>query len=98
MTATVFRVSRLDGGDGRLIRQGRHYTGTPVHEITTRYAPPNAGLPLTPAQIATLDIHHPKFIYEIRHQGILGVLLPVLPNLPAINGRRNCVLAKWVCV
>lgn len=96
MTVTVFRVARLDGGDGRLIRQGRHYTGTPVHEITTRYAPQNAGLPLTPAQIETLDIHHPRYIYEIRDRGILGILFPVLSNAPAINGRRNFVLVKWV--
>ena len=45
MTATVVRVSRVDS---RLMRQGRHsgYGGTPVHEVTTRYAPFYAGLAL----------------------------------------------------
>ena len=93
MSLTVVRQE-----NGRLLRPPRVYTGAPKHERTTRYGPFFHDTDLTPEQILSLDIHHTKYIYEDPHQGIAGLLLPVMPGADAINGRRHCVLIKWTRV
>ena len=84
--------------NGRLLRPPRVYTGTPKHNRNTCYDPFFYDFDLTPEQILSLDIHHPMMIYEIPHQGIACVSLPVMPGAAPINGRRHCVLIKWTRV
>lgn len=94
LTVTVVRLSRQAGGNGRLVR--RHYASAPVHEVTSLIHPHFTSTTLlTPAQILSIDIHRPKYIYEILDRGVVGILFQLISHAPAINGRRHCVLLTW---